>query len=57
MDTQKAKQTLSDLEARQRDMKKLEETIQKLHEMFGDLARLVQDQVEYRFRYFDNFYC
>ncbi len=57
MDTQIAKQTLSDIECRQRDFLKLEKTIQQIRDMFGDLERFVRAQVKYCFRYFDNFYC
>lgn len=45
MDTQKAKQTLADIEARHADIIKLENSIRELHDMFMDMAMLVESQV------------
>jgi len=59
VDTQKAKQCLNEIEARHRDILKLENCIRELHNMYRDLAMLVADQVKYifyLFRYFLNFY-
>ncbi len=44
-DTQKAQQALSEVEARHQDILKLEESIRELHDMFRELAELVQAQV------------
>uniref|UniRef100_T1ITX9 Uncoordinated protein 64 n=1 Tax=Strigamia maritima TaxID=126957 RepID=T1ITX9_STRMM len=46
MDTQAAKQTLADIEARHADIIKLESSIKELHEMFMDMAMLVESQGE-----------
>ncbi|VDD81202.1 unnamed protein product [Mesocestoides corti] len=45
-DTQAARQTLSEIEARHRDIIKLEQSIKELHDMFQDLATLVDSQQE-----------
>ena len=45
MDTAAAKQTLADIEARHADIIKLESSIKELHEMFMDMAMLVESQV------------
>ncbi|UYV63527.1 hypothetical protein LAZ67_2004517 [Cordylochernes scorpioides] len=44
--TQNARQTLADIEARHEDITKLEKSIRELHEMFVDLALLVENQGE-----------
>jgi t-SNARE complex subunit (syntaxin) len=44
-DTQQAKQTLADIEARHNDILKLEASIRELHDMFMDMAMLVESQV------------
>lgn len=49
METQQAKQTLADIEARHADIVKLERSIQELHDMFMDMAMLVEQQVGLRF--------
>lgn len=45
METQQAKQTLADIEARHADIIKLENSIRELHDMFMDMAMLVESQV------------
>lgn len=45
-DTQQAKQTLADIEARHADIIKLENSIRELHDMFIDMAMLVESQGE-----------
>ena len=45
MDTAAAKQTLADIEARHADIIKLETSIKELHDMFMDMAMLVESQV------------
>ena len=45
METQQAKQTLADIEARHNDIMKLENSIRELHDMFMDMAMLVESQV------------
>ncbi len=45
MDTAQAKQTLADIEARHADIIKLETSIKELHDMFMDMAMLVESQV------------
>ncbi|VDK42359.1 unnamed protein product [Taenia asiatica] len=45
-DTQLARQTLSEIEARHQDIIKLEQSIKELHDMFQDLATLVDSQQE-----------
>ncbi|KAK3792355.1 hypothetical protein RRG08_045900 [Elysia crispata] len=46
METQQAKQTLADIEARHNDIMKLETSIRDLHDMFMDMAMLVESQGE-----------
>ncbi|XP_035218177.1 syntaxin-1A-like isoform X2 [Stegodyphus dumicola] len=46
IETQKAKQTLADIEARHADIVKLEKSIRELHDMFLDMAVLVENQGE-----------
>ena len=46
MDTAAAKQTLADIEARHADIIKLETSIKELHDMFMDMAMLVESQGE-----------
>jgi len=46
MDTAQAKQTLADIEARHNDIIKLETSIRELHDMFMDMAMLVESQGE-----------
>jgi syntaxin 1A len=46
MDTAQAKQTLADIEARHADIIKLETSIKELHDMFMDMAMLVESQVQ-----------
>lgn len=45
METQQARQTLADIEARHADIIKLENSIKELHDMFMDMAMLVENQV------------
>ena len=45
METQQAKQSLKDIEARHADIMKLETSIRELHDMFMDMAMLVESQV------------
>ena len=45
VDTQKAKQQLADIEARHADIMKLETSIRELHDMFMDMAMLIENQV------------
>jgi t-SNARE complex subunit (syntaxin) len=58
VDIEKVKQAANEIEARQRDIAKLENSIKELHHMFVDLALLVTTQVcilfifEYSFNYF-----
>ncbi|KAK3930747.1 Syntaxin-1A, partial [Frankliniella fusca] len=49
METQQAKQTLADIEARHADIIKLENSIRELHDMFMDMAMLGEmiDRIEY----------
>ena len=46
METKIAKQTLADIEARHNDILKLEQSIKELHDMFMDMAMLVESQVK-----------
>jgi len=46
METKIAKQTLADIEARHKDILKLEQSIKELHDMFMDMAMLVESQGE-----------
>lgn len=52
METQQAKQTLADIEARHADIIKLENSIRELHDMFMDMAMLVESQASYSFNSF-----
>lgn len=45
-ETQQAKQSLADIEARHQDIMKLEKSIKELHDMFMDMAMLVESQGE-----------
>lgn len=45
VETAQAKQSLADIEARHGDIIKLEKSIKELHDMFIDMAALVQTQV------------
>lgn len=54
METQQAKQTLADIEARHADIIKLENSIRELHDMFMDMAMLVENQVS---NYFPKIIC
>lgn len=45
MDSHQAKQTLADIEARHADIMNLETSIKELHDMFMDMAVLVESQV------------
>lgn len=51
METQQARQTLADIEARHADIIKLENSIRELHDMFMDMAMLVENQVCTNFNY------
>lgn len=44
-DTKEARKTLADIEARHQDILKLENSIKELHDMFLDMAMLVESQV------------
>lgn len=46
VETAQAKQSLADIEARHGDIMKLEKSIKELHDMFIDMAALVQTQVK-----------
>ena len=46
VDIEKVKQAVNEIQARQRDITKLENSIKELHDMFIDLAHLVATQVE-----------
>jgi syntaxin 1A len=48
VETAQAKQSLADIEARHGDIMKLEKSIKELHDMFIDMAALVQTQVKFR---------
>ena len=50
METQAAKKSLADIEARHEDIMKLENSIRELHDMFVDMAVLVESQVRVRVR-------
>ncbi len=52
METKIAKQTLADIEARHKDILKLEQSIKELHDMFMDMAMLVESQVTILTLYF-----
>ena len=44
MDTQQARQTLADIEARHEDIMKLEKSIKEVHDLFVDMATLIEKQ-------------
>lgn len=44
-DTQQARQNLADIEARHEDIMKLEKSIRELHDLFIDMASLIETQV------------
>ena len=44
-DSTQARQSLKDIEARHNDIMKLEKSIKELHDMFMDMAMLVESQV------------
>ena len=46
MDTQKSKQVLDDIQSRKNDILALEKSIKELHDLFIDMAMLVQEQGE-----------
>ncbi|XP_076809641.1 syntaxin-1A-like isoform X1 [Clavelina lepadiformis] len=46
MDTQQTKQAMNDIQARHNDIIKLENSIRELHDMFMDMAMLVEQQGE-----------
>ena len=50
METQAAKKSLADIEARHEDIMKLENSIRELHDMFVDMAVLVESQVRVHVR-------
>lgn len=52
METLAAKKSLADIEARHEDIMKLENSIRELHEMFMDMAILVESQVCTQLRIF-----
>ncbi len=52
VETAQAKQSLADIEARHGDIIKLEKSIKELHDMFIDMAALVQTQVRKFNEYF-----
>lgn len=45
MDSGISKQALSEIEARHKDIMRLESSIKELHDMFVDIAMLVENQV------------
>lgn len=45
MDSQISKQALSEIEGRHKDILRLESSIKELHDMFVDIAMLVENQV------------
>ena len=46
METKQSKQTLVDIEARHNDILKLEQSISELHDIFTDLALMIETQGE-----------
>ncbi|XP_057267203.1 syntaxin-3-like, partial [Pezoporus wallicus] len=46
MDSQMSKQALSEIEGRHKDIVRLESSIKELHDMFVDIAMLVENQGE-----------
>jgi syntaxin 1A len=60
VETAQAKQSLADIEARHGDIIKLEKSIKELHDMFIDMAALVQTQViivGFLIRFGNKIYC
>lgn len=57
METQQARQTLADIEARHADIIKLENSIRELHDMFMDMAMLVESQVCTLAQLFESILC
>jgi len=49
METFQAKQSLADIQARHADIMQLEKSIIELHELFIDVAALVQTHVKFDF--------
>lgn len=49
------KQTLADIEARHNDIMRLETSIRELHDMFMDMAMLVESQVNRKISHLMNF--
>lgn len=47
MDSAISKQALSEIEARHKDIMRLESSIKELHDMFLDIAMLVENQVSH----------
>lgn len=47
MDSGISKQALSEIESRHKDIVRLESSIKELHDMFVDIAMLVESQVQY----------
>lgn len=47
MEEGKAKKMLEDIEARHADIVRLEASVRELHQMFQDMALLVEEQVQY----------
>lgn len=62
MDTQQAKQTLADIKARHEDIMNLEKSIRELHDMFMDMAMLIESMllllyyIWFIYIYFGKFY-
>lgn len=52
MDSAISKQALSEIEARHKDIMRLESSIKELHDMFLDIAMLVENQVSHQQLYF-----
>lgn len=48
MDSAISKQALSEIEARHKDIMRLESSIKELHDMFVDIAMLVENQVPHQ---------
>lgn len=57
METKIAKQTLADIEARHNDILKLEQSIKELHDMFMDMAMLVESQVKKILKHYFFYSC
>jgi len=52
MDSQMTKQALNEIETRHTEIIKLENSIRELHDMFVDMAMLVESQVQPRVQHF-----